>query len=150
MEASERVRFEALYGQHLRALKLQGKAPQTVDGNSRAMRRVAASFDRCPDRLSAEDFKNYVAWLIDTRPWSLVKIERCGLQFFYRHVLEREWPWVEMVKAPVVKALPNVLTQGEIARIVLATRERRYQTFWWTTYSMGLRLSEALNLRLQA
>ena len=114
------------------------------------MRRVAAFFDRCPDRLSDEDFKNYFAWLIDTRSWSLVKIERCGLQFFYRHVLEREWPWVEMVKAPVVKALPDVLTQGEIARIVLATRERRYQTFWWTTYSMGLRLSEALNLRLQA
>lgn len=34
------------------------------------------------------------------------------------------------------------------ARIVLATRERRYQTFWWTTYSTGLRLSEALNLRV--
>lgn len=148
MEASERVRFEALYGQHLRALKLQGKAPQTVDGYSRAVRRVAAFFDRCPDRLSAEDFKNYFAWLIDTRSWSLVKIERCGLQFFYRHVLEREWPWVEMVKAPVVKALPDVLTLDEIARIVLATRERRYQTFWWTTYSMGLRLSEALNLRV--
>ncbi len=102
MEASERVRFEALYGQHLKALKLQGKAPQTVDGYARAVRRVAAFFDRCPDRLSAEDVKNYLAWLIDTRSWSLVKIERCGLQFFYRHVLEREWQWVEMVKAPVL------------------------------------------------
>jgi integrase/recombinase XerD len=29
-----------------------------------------------------------------------------------------------------------------------ATRERRYQTFWWTTYSLGLRLGEALNLRI--
>jgi site-specific recombinase XerD len=28
------------------------------------------------------------------------------------------------------------------------TRERRYQTFWWTTYSLGLRLGEALNLRI--
>ena len=114
------------------------------------MRRVAAFFDCCPDRLSAEDFKNCFARLIDTRSWSLVKTEHCGLQFFYRHVLERQWLWVEMVKAPVVKALPNVLNLDEIARIVLATRERRYQTFWWTTYSMGLRLSEALNLRLQA
>lgn len=53
-----------------------------------------------------------------------------------------------MVKAPVVRSLPDVLTVDEIARIVGATRERRYQTFWWTTYSMGLRLGEALNLRV--
>ena len=64
-----------------------------------------------------------------------------------------------MVKAPVVHALPDVLTLEEIARVVLATRERRYQTFclpWqtnqqitgWTTYSLGSALGEALNLRV--
>ena len=148
MEACEQIRVDALYAQHLRALKLQGKAEATVDGYARAVRRVAAYFDRCPDQLTTEDFKHYFAALIDTRSWSLVKIDRCGLQFFYQHVLARAWPWVDMVKAPVVKALPDVLTLEEIARLVLATRERRYQTFWWTTYSLGLRLGEALNLRV--
>jgi hypothetical protein len=33
-----------------------------------------------------------------------------------------------MVKAPVVKSLPDVLSAEEIARIVVGTRERRYQT----------------------
>ena len=148
MEASERTRFDALYAQHLRALKLQGKAEATVNGYARAVRRAAGHFDRCPDQLSSADFKNYFASLIDTRSWSLVKIERCGLQFFYQHVVGREWPWVDMVKAPVVKSLPDVLTLEEIARIVHTTRERRYRTFWWTTYSLGLRLGEALNLRI--
>lgn len=148
MEASEQTRFEALYAQHLRALKLQGKADATSDSYARAVRRAAAYFDRCPDQLSTEDFKNYFASLIDTRSWSLVKIDRSGLQFFYKHVLGREWPWVDMVKAPVIKSLPDVLSLDEIARIVVGTRERRYQTFWWTTYSLGLRLSEALNLRI--
>lgn len=148
MEASEQTRFDALYSQHLRALKLQGKAEATVDSYARAVRRAAEYFDRCPDQLSPEDFKNYFASLIDTRSWSLVKIDRCGLQFFYKHVLLRKWPWVDMVKAPVVKSLPDILTLEEIARIVLNTRERRYQTFWWTTYSLGLRLGEALNLRI--
>ncbi len=137
-------RFDALYAQHLRALKLQGKAEATVDSYARAVRRVAAYFDRCPDQLKTEDFKHYFAALIDTRSWSLVKIERCGLQFFYAHVLGREWPWVDMVKAPVVH-LPDVLTLEEIGRIVLATRERRYQTFWWTTYS-SLRHAYATHL----
>ena len=148
MDASEQARFDALYAQHLRALKLQGKATKTTDSYARAIRRVSAYFDRCHDQLDGEDFKTYFASLIDTRSWSLVKIERCGLQFFYRHVLDRDWPWVEMLKPPKVQSLPDVLSLDEIARIILATRERRYQTFWLTAYSMGLRLGETLNLRV--
>lgn len=53
-----------------------------------------------------------------------------------------------MLKPPKVQSLPEVLTLDEIARIILATRERRYQTFWLTTYSLGLRLGETLNLRV--
>lgn len=82
MDASEQSRFDDLYARHLRALKLQGKAPATVDGYARALRRAALHFDRCPDQLSVEDFQSYFATLIDNRSWSLVKIDRCGLQFF--------------------------------------------------------------------
>jgi integrase len=148
MDTSEQARFDVLYGKHLRALKLQGKARKTIDCYARAVRRVAAHFDRCPDRLDAEDFKAYFASLIDSRSWSLVKIERCGLQFFFEHVLERAWVWVDMLKPPVVRSLPDVLTVEEIARIIAVSRERRYQTFWLTTYSLGLRLGEALQLRI--
>jgi hypothetical protein len=74
MDASEQSRFNALYAQHLRALKLQGKADATVDGYARAVRRVAACFDRCPDQLSAEDFKTWFASLIDSRSWSWAKV----------------------------------------------------------------------------
>ena len=107
MDALEQSRFDALYAQYLRALKLQGKAAAAVDGYARAVRRVAAYFDRCPDQLSAEDYKTCFASRIDDRPWSLVKIERCGLQFFHRHVLGREWPWVDMVRVPQVRSLPG-------------------------------------------
>jgi integrase/recombinase XerD len=139
MDSSEQARFDALYLQHLRALKLQGKAAATIDSYARAVRRVAAYFDRCPDQLEAEDFKAYFASLIDSRSWSLVKIERCGLQFFYQHVLGRQWAWVDMLKPPKVQSLPDVLTLDEIARIILATRERRYQTLRGSSLSRGLR-----------
>jgi hypothetical protein len=100
MDTSEQARFDGLYAQHLRALRLQGKAAATVDGYARAVRRVAAHFDRCPGQLSGEDYKTYFDSLIARRSWSLVTIERCGLEFFHRHVLEREWPWVNMGKPP--------------------------------------------------
>jgi hypothetical protein len=104
MDSSEQARFDALYAQHLRALKLQGKAQRTIDAYARAVRRVAAHFDRCPDQLDAEDFKANFASLLDDRSWSLVKIERSALQFFFAHVLKREWAWVDMLKPPVVRS----------------------------------------------
>ncbi len=148
MDSSEQARFDRLYAQHLRALTRQGKAPKTIDAYARALRRVPTHFDRCPDRLDAEDFKSYFADLIRSHSWSLVKIERCALQFFFVHVLEREWAWVDMLKPPVVKSLPDVLTVDDIARLLLATRERRYQIFWLTAYSLGLRLGETLRLQV--
>jgi len=148
MHPSEKFRFDALYQQHLRALSLQGKADATIDSYARAVRRLAEFVDRCPDQLSADDLKGYFAHLIQTRSWSLVKIERSALQFFYTYVLGRSWDWVQMVRPPKVQSLPDVLRVEEIARIILVTRERRYATFWLVTYSLGLRLSETLHLQV--
>jgi len=54
---------------------------------------------------------------------------------------------VDMVEVPQVRSPPYELTLEEIARIIASTRERGHQTFWWTTYSLGLSLGEMLNFR---
>ena len=41
MEQHEQERFDLLHAQHLQALKLQGKRGKTIDGYSRAVRRIA-------------------------------------------------------------------------------------------------------------
>lgn len=148
MQASEQTRFDTLYAKHLTALKRQGKANKTIDSYARAVRRVARVFDRCPDDLRVEELQQYFADLIDSHSWSMVKIDRNGLRFFHEQVLGRDMPWVEMFKPPKVRSLPDVLTQDEIARIILGSRALRYQSFWWVAYSMGLRLSEALYLEV--
>ena len=148
MNRKEKSRFDRLYSKHLTALKLQGKADKTIEGYSRGVRRLASYFDRCPDNLTQEDLSAYFAALIESHSWSTVKIDRNGIAFFYRHVLEREMAWVGMVKPPVVKSLPDMLTCEELARIILRTETMRYRTFWFATYSMGLRLGETLNLHV--
>ncbi len=68
-----------------------------------------------------------------------------GLRFFYKHVLKLELPWLDIVKPPKIQSLPDVLTAAEIAMIIHQTRDLRLQSFWFTTYSMRLRLGP-LNL----
>lgn len=148
MNPSERLRFQTLYQDHLNALKRQGKAPATIDGYSRAIRRITEYLNLCPDQLTEQHLKDYFNQLIKTHSWSTIKIDRNGLQFFYKHVLGRQWQWIDIVKPPTTKKLPDILSPVEVSRLIDRTREPRYQTYLLTVYSMGLRLSEALNLRI--
>jgi len=124
------------------------KVKATIDAYSRPVRRITAYFDRCPDRLTTHDLKDYFTSLVQSHSWSTVKLDRNGLQFFYKHILNKQWVWVDIVKPPQVKTLPDILTPDEITLILNSTREIRYQTYILTVYSMGLRLSEALNLKV--
>ena len=148
MDQAETNRFDELYQRHLRMLKLQGKSQKTVDAYSRAVRRITKHFDCCPDQLSLEQREQYFSELVQSHSWSTVKIDRNGLQFFWKHVLKEDWQWVNIVKAPEVRSLPDILTVSEVEQLIGAACKLRYRVFLLTTYSMGLRLSETLNLQV--
>jgi integrase/recombinase XerD len=148
MNSIEQARFNPLFESMQRALKLQGKAKATKDAYTRAVRRAAGYFDRCPDDLTAEELREYFADLLETHSWSTIKLDRCGLQFFYRHVLDRPWDWVDIVKPPRVERLPDVLTRAETHRLLGAVYKLRYRVFFVTLYTTGLRLSEGLALEV--
>ena len=148
MKPAEQTRFDGLYKKHLRALKLRGMSENTMDAYSRAVRRLAEYFECCPDRLSVAQLEAYFSALIDSHSWSTVKVDRIGLQFFWEHVLKQDWQWLEIVKAPKIKSLPDILSVAEIERLIMATHPLCYRVFLLTTYSMGLRLSEGHKDRL--
>lgn len=148
MDTSEQKRFDTLYRKHLQALKLQGLSDMTIDSYARALRRLVSHFDCCPDQLSVEQLKTYFAALVASHSWSTVKVDRCGLQFFWKHVLGREWAWVDIVKPPRLRSLPVVLSIHEVERLIVAAKHLRFRTFVLATYSMGLRLSETLALEV--
>ncbi len=148
MDQSETNRFNELYQRHQRLLKLQGKSLKTIDAYSRAIRRISEYFDCCPDQLSLEQREKYFAELVESHSWSTVKVDRNGLQFFWKHVLKRDWQWIKIVKAPKVHSLPDTLTVAEVEQLIAATRKLRYRTFVLVTYSMGLRLGESLALQV--
>jgi site-specific recombinase XerD len=141
-------KFNRLYEKHLQELKLQGKSKKTIDAYSRAVRRVAEHFGRCPDDLNAEELKQYFSDLVDSHSWSTVKLDRNGLQFFYKRVLKREWQWVDIVKPPRVKRLPDILTMDEVVQVLGHVKKFRYRSCLFAIYSMGLRLSEGIGLKV--
>ena len=148
MTIDEQTRFKLLYDRYLNELTLQGKSPKTIEMYSRCLRKVGDYFDCCPDQLSAEQLKTYFLELVSTRSWSAVKISRNAIQFFYKHVLNRPWQWIDIVKPPRMQPLQDVLSIAEVEMIINHTYKLSYQVYFMSTYSLGLRLSEALNLTI--
>lgn len=141
-------KYNVLYEKHLLELKLQGKAAKTIEAYARGVRRVAAYFDRCPDDLTTDELKRYFSDLLDSHSWSTVKLDRNGLRFFYTFVLDKKWQWVEIVRPPRVKRLPDILTIDEVVSLLGHFEKPYYRTCLFVIYSMGLRISEGISLKV--
>ncbi|AXS83822.1 tyrosine-type recombinase/integrase [Marinobacter sp. Arc7-DN-1] len=148
MNTHEQTRFQALQQRYLTELTLRVKSPKTIDLYTRCLRQVSDHFDTCPDQLSTDQLQQYVMYLVEHRSWSLVKIARNALQRFYQYVLGKPWDYVPIAKPPKVQTRQDVLSLNEIGRLISHTRKLSYQVCFLTTYSLGLRLSESLNLTI--
>ena len=53
-----------------------------------------------------------------------------------------------LIRPPKAQRLPDIVSVEEMRRIIGATRVRSYQVFFFTLYSLGLRLGEGLRLQI--
>jgi len=140
--------FKQDYEKHLHHLKLKGLQPKTIDAYARAIRRIGSYFNGEIHELSEQQLTDYFVDFLHKRSWSAVKVDLYGLKFFYRHVLKQPWQHVDLIKAPRVQRLPNIVTVEEAAKLFNATHKLSYRVLYFTLYSMGLRLGEGLRLEV--
>lgn len=138
--------FDQHYQLHLKHLKLKGLQPKTIDAYSRAIRRIGARFDHRIDNLTEAQLTDYFTELVESHSWSAVKLDLYGLKFYYEHVLKKPWVAPGLIKPPKSQRLPDIVTVDEARRIFAATRIISYRVFFFTLYSLGLRLGEGLRL----
>jgi integrase/recombinase XerD len=140
--------FDQRYQTHLKHLKLKGLQPKTIDAYARAIRRMGDYFDHQIDNLSASQLTDYFTDLIASHSWSAVKLDLYGFKFYTLHVLGKPWSMPNFIKPPKVQRLPDIVTVEEAQALFAATRCLSYRVFYFTVYSMGLRLSEGLALKV--
>ena len=140
--------FDRQYQTHLKHLKLKGLQPKTIEAYSRAIRRIGNHFDHRIDDLTEEQLTSYFTELLSTHSWSAVKLDLYGLKFYYQHVLKKPWVAPGLIKPPKSQRLPDIVTIDEARRIFAATRVLSYRVFFFTLYSLGLRLGEGLRLQV--
>jgi integrase/recombinase XerD len=140
--------FDRQYQTHLKHLKLKGLQPKTIDAYARAIRRLGEYFTYRIDDLSEAQLTEYFSDLIGTHSWTTVKLDLYGLKFYTTHVLKKPWVMPNLIKPPKTQRLPDIVTVDEAQRLFSATRTLSYRVFYFTLYSLGLRLGEGLALKV--
>ena len=140
--------FNHRYQTHLKHLRLKGLQPKTIEAYARAIRRIGNYFDHQIDDLSEAQLINYFTDLLDSHSWSAVKLDLYGLKFYYTHVLHKPWTNLNLIKPPKSRRLPDIVTVEEAKRLFMATHTLSYRVFYFTVYSLGLRLGEGLRLEV--
>ena len=148
MAAAVKDDFDRRFQSHLKHLKLQGLQPKTQDAYARGVRRMGDHFGRQIDDLTEAQLTDYLTKLLETHSWSAVKLDLYGYKFYTAHVLRKPWTFSGLIKPPSVQRLPDILTLDEAQRLFAATRILSYRVFFFTLYSLGLRLGEGLALKV--
>ena len=138
--------FERQYQSHLKHLKLKGLRPKTIEAYARGMRRMGEYFSYQVDALSQDDLAEYFTDLLGEHSWSGVKLDLYGWKFFTEHVLRKPWTMPNFIRPPKVSRLPDIVSVAEAQVLFAATRVLSYRVFFFTLYSLGLRLGEGLAL----
>lgn len=148
MTSTSTAHFDRQYQTHLKHLKLKGLQPKTIEAYSRAIRRIGARFDHRIDHLTEVQLTDYFTELLASHSWTTAKLDLYGLKFYTQHVLKKPWVAPGLIKPPKSQRLPDIVTVEEAKRIFAATRVLSYRVFFFTLYSLGLRLGEGLRLQV--
>ena len=131
-------------------MQLHSFSERTQDSYLRAVRQLAAYFNKPPDQINEEELRQYFLYLKNVKKASrsTITLALCGIKFFYERTLLRQWATLALVRPPREKKLPVVLSVDEVRQILSRVRRWRYRVCLSTIYACGLRLQEGLHLQI--
>ena len=132
----------------LEELQRRNYSPSTTRQYLRDIAAFAKHFHRSPDRLGAEQIRDYQLFLIHEKKlaWSTYNQIVCALRFFYIKVLKRTFLLADIPFTRKQQKLPSILSQQEVAQLLVAPNHLKTRALLMLIYSAGLRRSEAAHL----
>lgn len=127
-------------------------SPSTARGYILAVKQLAAYFMRSPEKLGAEELRQFQLYLLHQRKLTpnTVEIRMAALRFFYKKVLKRRDLELDDLPFPKVpKKLPVVLSSEEVTQLIDAAPNLKYRTILMILYATGLRRAEVPHVKVE-
>jgi site-specific recombinase XerD len=132
-------------------LKIRNYSPRTISEYVRRAAAFAKHFDASPGLLGPAHIRTYQVHLIEKAKvsWSVFNQTVCALRFLYLTTLEKDWDVKHIPFPKQPKKLPVVLSPQEVGEVLGEVKNLKYRTILETMYAAGLRISEAMQLRVR-
>lgn len=139
-----------LYKRMADDLHLAGMSQRTHDGYHRAVRQLADYCRQSPDEISEDQLRKFFLHLKNEKKFAYgsLRVAYSGIKFFYTRTCRRDWKTLAQMKLQNVKSLPEVITGPQVHQIIDACTTPRMAVYFWTVYSLGLRMQEGPNLQV--
>ena len=100
--------------------------------------------------LTDEDVNSYMSYMVEIKNVSpaIQKQAINAIKFYYEKVLRRKVNNYQYKRPKREKTLPQILSEEEVTKILLALKNLKHRTILTVVYSAGLRLSEVINLKI--
>ncbi|MBI2211671.1 MAG: phage integrase N-terminal SAM-like domain-containing protein, partial [Deltaproteobacteria bacterium] len=139
----------ALRTKMIEEMKLRNFSPRTEQSYVSAMVGLVKHYRQSPHQLTQEQIRSYLLHLKERglSPSSR-NVAISGMKFFYHQILG--WNEEKLFLPPRKKTwrLPEVLSQKEVERLLLAAVKLRERCLLMTAYATGLRVSELVRLKV--
>ncbi len=132
-------------------LMLKRYSWRTVKAYKNCFRQFIRHYDEIkPSLLTRKQIDDYVAGLIREKQISESHQNQIlsAIKMFYAEVVGQEEKVMNLIRPKRAQKLPHVLTESEVTRLLQATQNLKHRCILMLIYSAGLRLGEALNLRV--
>ena len=131
-------------------MQLRGFAPRTQDVYIHAVQQFAVYYHKSPEEISQEEVRRYFVYLMNEKRVSpsTISLTMCALKFLYERTLQRPLPVFDLLRRPQSRPLPAVLSVAEVRRLLGCLRLPHFRVCLTTIYAAGLRLNEAVYLRV--
>jgi site-specific recombinase XerD len=134
----------------IRDMTVRGFAPRTHKAYIAAVVRLAKHYRRSPDQITNEEVQTYLAHLIQERKlsWSTCSQAANAFRFLYHVTLSHPRTEFHVPLPQQPQKLPEILSREEVWRLLTVPPHPRHRPLLTTVYAAGLRVSEAIALKV--
>lgn len=134
----------------IREMQLRQLSERTQESYLFGVRSLAKHYMRPPDQLTDQQIQDFILYMLNERhlAWSTCNTYVAGMKFFYGVVLGRTATCLAIPPRKSEQRLPEILSAQELKRLFAVTTNLKHRTLLKTVYAAGLRVSEAVGLKV--
>lgn len=134
-----------------REMRIRNYSARTIRSYICSVGQVSRYFNLPPGRVSIDQFKAYLDFLITSEHCSVSRINQniSAWKILQQDLLRRNWESIRIRRPRKEKKLPVVLSQEEARALLHAPHNDKHRILLTLAYATGMRRNELLHIRLK-